>query len=73
MREVTAGSRWATSTLPVVRTYSAVEVGTRVGVVGSSGLLEVAVRDGNAAKELQLERGATVIWHPTRRRGTPRP
>ncbi len=55
--------------LPVVRTYAEVAEGTRVGVIGSSGLLEVAVRNGSAASALHLARGATVIWHPTHRRG----
>ncbi len=55
--------------LPVVRTYAEVAEGTRVGVIGSSGLLEVAVRNGSAASAMQLVRGAPVIWHPTRRRG----
>ena len=63
----------AETMLPVVRTYTEVGVGTRVGVVGSSGLLEVAVRDGHAAHELQLIRGSAVIWHPTRRPGAERP
>jgi len=62
----------ASTMLPVVRTYSEVATGTRVGVIGSSGLLEVAVRDGNAAHELQLRRGSIVIWHPTRRPGAVR-
>lgn len=62
----------ASTMLPVVRTYSEVSTGTRVGVIGSSGLLEVAVRDGHAARELQLTRGARVIWHPTRRPGAAR-
>jgi S-adenosylmethionine hydrolase len=59
----------ASTMLPVVRTYAEVATGTRVGVIGSSGLLEVAVRDGSAAQELRLGRGATVVWHPTHRRG----
>ncbi len=63
----------ASTMLPVVRTYSEVAPNTRVGVVGSSGLLEVAVRDGSAAAALHLARGSVVIWHPTRRAGTDRP
>ncbi len=62
----------ASTMLPVVRTYAEVETGTRVGVVGSSGLLEVAVRDGNASQDLHLARGSTVIWHPSRRPGASR-
>ncbi len=50
--------------LPVVRTYADVARGTPVGVVGSSGFLELAVRDGHAARELELVVGAAVVWHP---------
>lgn len=57
----------ASTMLPVVRTYAEVETGTRVGVVGSTGLLEVAVRDGNASHDLHLSRGSMVVWHPSRR------
>lgn len=53
--------------LPVARTYAEVAVQSPVVVVGSSGLLEVAVRDGHAAAAMQLTRGCTVIWHPTPR------
>lgn len=63
------GEGWlevASSRLPVVRTYAEVAPGTCVGVVGSSGLLEVAVRDGDAASVLQLQRGTMVRWHPAR-------
>jgi len=63
----------AATMLPVVRTYADVAVHTRVGVVGSSGLLEVAVRDGNAAVAMHLTRGSLVIWHPTRRGSAARP
>ncbi len=59
--------------LPVVRTYAQVPEGTRVGVIGSSGLLEVAVRNGSAAQALRLVRGSAVVWHPTRRAGAERP
>ncbi len=57
----------ASTMLPVVRTYAEVQTGTRVGVVGSSGLLEVAVRDGNAARDMHLVPGSAVVWHPSRR------
>lgn len=50
--------------LPVMRTYAEAASGTCIGVVGSSGLLEVAVRDGDAASELRLQRGTVVLWHP---------
>lgn len=58
--------------LPVVRTYAEVDVGTGVGVVGSSGLLEVAVRDGNAARDLRLIRGSAISWHARHQPGAER-
>ncbi len=47
-------------TMPVRRTYGDVGPGEVVALVGSSGLLEVAVRNGNAASALGLARGAAV-------------
>jgi S-adenosylmethionine hydrolase len=52
---IVAGRRIA-----VRHTYSEATRGEAVAVVGSSGLLEVAVRDGSAANELGLVRGAPV-------------
>jgi S-adenosylmethionine hydrolase len=49
---------------PLRRTYADVEVGTLLCLTGSSGLLEIAQRDGNAAHALQLQRGAGVRWVP---------
>lgn len=46
----------------VVRTYAEVPAGSALALAGSSGLLEVAVRDGSAARELELTRGAPVIF-----------
>ena len=43
------------------RTYSDVAPGEIVALVGSSGLVEIAVRDGSAAKALEVERGQKVI------------
>jgi S-adenosyl-L-methionine hydrolase (adenosine-forming) len=51
-------------TAPVRRTYADVPTGELVAVVGSSGLLEIAVRDGNAAARLALTRGAHVRLVP---------
>lgn len=51
-------------TLPVVRTYADVEPGTAVALVGSSGLLEVAVREGSAAQRFGASRGTSVVWRP---------
>ena len=47
-------------TIPLRRTYADVAAGEPVVLVGSSGLLEIAVRDGNAARLLGLERGTVV-------------
>jgi hypothetical protein len=52
-------------TLAVRRTYSDVEPGTAIAIVGSSGLIELAVREGNAARELQLTRGSSVVFRPS--------
>ena len=48
--------------LPVRRTYADVERGAAVALCGSSGLVEVAVRDGSAATVLGLTRGMPVVW-----------
>jgi S-adenosyl-L-methionine hydrolase (adenosine-forming) len=57
---VTVGAHAA----PVRRTYAEVATGELVAVVGSSGLLEIAVRDGNAASRLALSRGTPVRLVP---------
>jgi S-adenosylmethionine hydrolase len=46
----------------VVRSYAEVPPGSPLAHAGSSGLLEIAVRDGHAARELELTRGAMVIF-----------
>lgn len=46
----------------IVRSYAEVPPGSPLAHAGSSGLLEIAVRDGNAARELELTRGAVVIF-----------
>jgi len=50
--------------LPIVRTYADVEAGGAAALVGSSGLLEIAVRDGSAAAALGLRRGSAVVLRP---------
>jgi S-adenosylmethionine hydrolase len=45
---------------PLRRTYSDVALGDLVGLIGSGGTVEVAVRDGNAAAELDAGRGVAV-------------
>ena len=54
--EVHIGAR----AIPVRRTYADVAAGEPVALVGSSGLIEVAVRDGSAAIALGLTRGTSV-------------
>jgi S-adenosylmethionine hydrolase len=46
--------------IPLRRTYADVATGEPVALVGSSGLIEVAVRDGSAAHSLGLTRGSIV-------------
>jgi S-adenosylmethionine hydrolase len=50
-------------TVPVARTYADVHPNAAVVLGGSSGLLEIAVRDGNAAQSLGLSRGTIVTLH----------
>jgi S-adenosylmethionine hydrolase len=51
--------------LPLRRTYADVPPGDALAIVGSSGLIEVAVRDGNAARTLNLTRGSPVVFRST--------
>lgn len=55
--EVRVGDRL----VPLGATYADVEVGEPVALVGSSGLIEIAVREGDAAASLGLSRG-TAVW-----------
>ncbi|HEY2374476.1 MAG TPA: SAM-dependent chlorinase/fluorinase [Gemmatimonadaceae bacterium] len=55
----------AGAALPLRRTYGEVAPGTALAIVGSSGLIEVAVRDGSAAKQLNLTRGSPVVFRST--------
>ena len=43
------------------KTYGDVSPGTPLALIGSSGLLEIAVREGSAAKMLHLKIGDRVI------------
>lgn len=54
--EVRVGDRG----VPIRRTYADVSVGEAVALVGSSGLIEIAVRDGSASAVLALRRGSIV-------------
>jgi S-adenosylmethionine hydrolase len=46
--------------IAVRRTYAEVDPGELVAVVGSTGFIEIAARDGNAAAMLNLSRGSPV-------------
>ena len=46
--------------IPIRRSYAESEIGALVAVVGSTGFVEIAVREGNAQRVLGLERGARV-------------
>lgn len=51
----------ASLAIPVRRTYADAKVGEPVAVVGSSGFIEIAVRDGDASRALRLARGTHVV------------
>ncbi len=53
----------------VSRCYADVSVGEPIVLAGSSGRLEVAIRDGNAADELQVDCGRRIVvrWGVTQR------
>jgi S-adenosylmethionine hydrolase len=53
--------RVGTLALPVRRTYADVASGEPLALVGSSGLVEIAVRDGSAALTFGLTRGSEVV------------
>lgn len=57
---------------PVRYTYADVAVGKPVALIGSSGLLEIAVRNGSAARLLRVKVGDRLTIH-YRRRTTARP
>lgn len=52
--------RVAEQSIPLRRTYADLAAGEVGAVIGSSGLIEIAVRDGRAADVLELSRGTTV-------------
>ena len=51
-------------TLALRRTYADAATGEAIALVGSSGLVEVAVRDGSASAQLGLARGSSVVLLP---------
>lgn len=50
--------------LPFVRAYGDVSLGEPLALTGSSGFVEIAIREGNAAVALRIVRGDAVGWHP---------
>jgi S-adenosylmethionine hydrolase len=50
--------------LPLLRSYADVPVGEPIAVVGSTGLIEIAVRNGSGAAAMGLERGSVVVVRP---------
>lgn len=48
--------------LSVERSYSDVAPGQAVAVIGSTGFIEIALRDGNAAVRLEISRGDAVLF-----------
>lgn len=52
--------------LPLVSTYSDVPSGSLCAVAGSTGLVEIAARNGHGAEVAGLARGSRVILHPAR-------
>ncbi len=45
-------------------TYATVEPGAPVALIGSSGFLEIAIRNGNAAEQFSIEVGDPVVIEP---------
>lgn len=56
--------------LTVARAYADVSSGALVAVTGSNGLLEIAERDGSAARRLGLARGTPVLFRAQARSST---
>jgi hypothetical protein len=50
--------------LDLVRTYADVPTGSLCAVAGSTGLVEIAARDGSGAASAGLARGSRVVLHP---------
>lgn len=48
-------------TLPIRRTYADVDEGAAIALAGSTGLIEIAIRNGSAAERLGLKRGVEVV------------
>jgi S-adenosylmethionine hydrolase len=50
--------------LTLLRSYADVPEGEAIAVVGSTGLIEIAVRNGSGAEAMGLERGSVVVVRP---------
>jgi S-adenosylmethionine hydrolase len=50
--------------LPLLRSYADVPEGEAIALVGSTGLIEIAVRNGSGAAAMGLERGSIVVARP---------
>jgi len=48
------------TTVPIRRVYAEAEPGAPVAVVGSTGFVEIAIRDGDAARDLGIAKGLRV-------------
>ena len=62
---IAAGSSWTVSAgvaqaIPFVVTYGDVQPGQPLAYIGSSGMIEIAVRNGNACCELGIDRESPV-------------
>jgi S-adenosylmethionine hydrolase len=49
---------------PVVKTYGDIEKGRLILLYGGSGLLEIAMNQGSAAKEIKVQAGDTIFLKP---------
>ncbi len=49
-------------TLNLCQTYGEVDPGTPLALIGSSGFLEIAIRDGSAGDGLGIRPGDAVVW-----------
>jgi S-adenosyl-L-methionine hydrolase (adenosine-forming) len=60
LRVSAGGDPAAIAVTGIVHTYADVQVGSTAALIGSSDLLELVVRDGNAANRFGLRRGDTI-------------
>jgi S-adenosylmethionine hydrolase len=54
-----------TAMLAVRRTYADVPIGSPLAIVGSTGLIEIAVREGSGARHFGLTRGSEILFRAT--------